>query len=246
MNKLIYFSPTRVGHVVDCHPTSHPTRRASMSAFMPTIPAQTSAATVALKPAKLFDMLADEPTCLIVDCRLVLRTGLLPRSRVLRCKGKETLRQALDRVIETCMWEDPPADQSRAILVSQLEDEGEDVAAILGVAAAYLRETVGCKEIFTLAGGAAALARDPRYRCLLGMTQQQMEHQRRQRQQQQGQQQGQQHGQQPTVEAGEVMASEREVEGGHLAASRMIQEQLLASLPAVEESDDDDHGDYAG
>lgn len=137
---------------------------------MPFVRVDSKASTTSLSPAALFDTLSGgDPTCLIMDCRLVLRTGILPRARVLRQKRAETLGQALERVIEQCMWEDPPEDQSRAILVGQLEDEGDD-HAVVAEAAAFLRANFGCRSIFTLTGGASALERHPQYAYLLGMT----------------------------------------------------------------------------
>jgi len=59
-----------------------------------------AANTAPLSPSALFHLLAAGPTVLIMDCRSVLSTGLLPRTRVLRIRAKETLTEALDRVIK--------------------------------------------------------------------------------------------------------------------------------------------------
>ena len=122
-----------------------------------------------LSAPELFDILASQNTVLILDCRQVLSTGLLPRARVLRAKGNESNGEALDRVIEDCMWEDPPKDQSRAVLVGKRQEEGSD-ADILAEGAAYLRAKFGTKTVYCLEGGAMALEEDPRYSFLLGMS----------------------------------------------------------------------------
>ena len=78
----------------------------------------------ALSPAELFDRIAgnQSPRAAIIDCRRILRIGLLPRARMLRSKRGESVEEALHRTIDAMMWEDPPDDQTTAILVSELGD----------------------------------------------------------------------------------------------------------------------------
>ena len=124
-----------------------------------------------LTPSQLFDRIAGgQPWAAIIDCRKILRIGLLPRSRVLRRKGCESIDEALHRVIDEMMWEDPPDDHTTAILVGECGDEEEsDDAAEIAAAAAYLRKHFGTTCVLGLAGGARALDADPAYRLLLGM-----------------------------------------------------------------------------
>ena len=125
-----------------------------------------------LSPAELFDRIAGGPSIAILDCRKVLRVGLIPRSRVVRRKGEATLEAAIGRVVDDMMWETPPDDQSTAILIGHWpEDDPEsDDADVIAVAAAWLRENFGTEQVLGLAGGAKALEVDEQYKFLLGMS----------------------------------------------------------------------------
>ena len=131
-----------------------------------------AALTGTLTPAELFDRIAGGPTVAIFDCRKILRIGLLPRSCVVRRKGMEDMDKAMERVLEEMMWDDPPDDQSTAILVGARAegDEEADDASEIAAAAAYLRAHFGTENVLGLAGGANALDEDADYRFLLGMS----------------------------------------------------------------------------
>ena len=85
-----------------------------------------AALTGTLTPAELFDRIAGGPTVAIFDCRKILRIGLLPRSCVVRRKGMEDMDKAMERVLEEMMWDDPPDDQSTAILVGARAEGDEE------------------------------------------------------------------------------------------------------------------------
>ena len=132
----------------------------------------TTPLTAELSPAQLFDWIARRPTIAIIDCRSVLRVGLLPRTRVLRCKRGESYESALEALIDEMMWEAPPGDRSAAIVVGERgygEDAPANVAAI-DAACAYLRAHLGATSVYGLAGGVTALHDDGQYAFLLGMS----------------------------------------------------------------------------
>ena len=107
------------------------------------------------------------PSVLTIDCRSVLRVGLLPRSRVLRQRRNETLEQAIDRVIEEIMFDAPPEDMSVVLLVANKEAN----AVNLETTASYIHQQFGCDRTCVISGGAAALeAGESAYRFLLGMS----------------------------------------------------------------------------
>lgn len=108
-----------------------------------------------VEPASVLDLFS--PRILIVDCRRILRVGLLPGSIVFRRRRQETLEQAMDRLVEDVMFSSPPEDRSRALLLDCTGSEsGEEAADVAGVAA-YLRSKLGCKHCLRVHGGARAL-----------------------------------------------------------------------------------------
>ena len=132
----------------------------------------TSPLTAELSPAQLFDRIARRPTIAIIDCRSVLRVGLLPRTRVLRRKRGESYESALEALIDEMMWEAPPGDRSAAIVVGErgYGDDAPDNVAAIDAACAYLRAHLGTQSVFGLAGGVTALHDDGQYAFLLGMS----------------------------------------------------------------------------
>lgn len=100
---------------------------------------------------------------LVVDCRRILRAGLLPNTAVFRRRGSETLEQAMDRVIEEVMFTNPPEDQRRALLVDYLGAACSEEAADMCGVAAFLRAKVGCEQCLRIRGGAQALMEGHRY-----------------------------------------------------------------------------------
>jgi hypothetical protein len=115
-----------------------------------------------IEPIDVLNLLS-MPKFLIIDCRRILRTGLLPNTAVFRRRGEETLEKAMGRIIEDVMFTNPPEDQSRALIVDYngagAGVEAEDMAGV----AAYLSARVGCSQCMRIQGGAHALMASHRF-----------------------------------------------------------------------------------
>lgn len=115
-----------------------------------------------IEPIDVLNLLS-MPKFLIIDCRRILRTGLLPNTAVFRRRGEETLERAMGRIIEDVMFTNPPEDQSRALIVDYngagAGVEAEDIAGV----AAYLSARVGCSQCMRIQGGAHALMASHRF-----------------------------------------------------------------------------------
>ena len=81
-------------------------------------------------PDAVWNMLAG-PSFLHIDLRGVLKHGVLPNGRVLRRRANEDLDAAMERLIEAVMYETPPEDTSKALLLTRDDpsDDSEEVAA---------------------------------------------------------------------------------------------------------------------
>ena len=110
-----------------------------------------------IEPIDLLNLYAG-PSFLTIDCRRILRIGMLPRSVPLRRKPKDSLETALDRIIEEYMFTQPPEDMTKALLLDFKGSEGGEEASDMAATAAYLRQHFGCTRVLRVKGGARALA----------------------------------------------------------------------------------------
>ena len=110
-----------------------------------------------VEPAEVLNLLAG-PSFVIIDCRRILRCGMLPRSVVLRRKDdKETLERAIERTFEHLMYTIPPEDERLALLLDFKGTDSGEEAADMAVVAAWLRQNFGCERILRIQGGVRAL-----------------------------------------------------------------------------------------
>ena len=157
------FLPHLASQTLDVRVARLLSRRDALShATMPSERVDGAPALDYIEPIDVLNLLS-MPKFLIIDCRRILRTGLLPNTAVFRRRGEETLEKAMGRIIEDVMFTNPPEDQSRALIVDYngagAGVEAEDMAGV----AAYLSARVGCSQCMRIQGGAHALMASHRF-----------------------------------------------------------------------------------